>query len=96
MLAGSFVPRPIQIIREMGHQVETTLKEAGTSDDTITSAMVHMSEGSPFTNLFCGLQTQHQQFAYLLCTFWASSRWGNLSLDMQPHLFHYVLSPNCL
>ena len=43
------------------HQVETTLKEAGKSDDTITSAMVHMSKGSPFTNL-------------LLCTFWASGK----------------------
>ena len=51
------------------HQVETTLKEAGTSDDTITSAMVHMSEGSPFTNLFRGLQTQHQQLAYFCAHF---------------------------
>ena len=51
------------------HQVEATLKETGTSDDTITSALVHMSEGSPFTNLFRGLQTQHQQFAYFSAHF---------------------------
>ena len=46
------------------HQVEAALSEAGISEDTITSATVHLSEGSPFTNIFRGLHTQQQQLAY--------------------------------
>lgn len=46
------------------HQVEAALLEAGISEDTITSVTVHLSEGSPFTNIFRGLQTQQQQLVY--------------------------------
>ena len=46
------------------HKVATTLAEVGVSEDAIASAMVHMDQGSPFTNVFRGLETQHQQLAY--------------------------------
>ena len=45
-------------------KITTTLAEAGTADDDISSAMMHLSERSPLTNLFSGLQTQSQQLAY--------------------------------
>ena len=45
-------------------RVETALTAAGISEDIIASAMVHMTEESPFMNIFRGLRTQHQQLAY--------------------------------
>ena len=45
-------------------RVERALTGVGKSEDIIASAMVHMTEDSPFMNIFCGLQTQHQQLAY--------------------------------
>ena len=45
-------------------RVERALTGAGISEDIIASAVVHMTEESPFMNIFRRLQTQHQQLAY--------------------------------
>lgn len=45
-------------------KVERALTGTGISEDIIASAMVHMTEESPFMNIFRGLQTQHQQLTY--------------------------------
>lgn len=45
-------------------KIENSLVEAGVGDDAIASALIHLKEGAPFTNIFRGLQTQHQQLAY--------------------------------
>ena len=45
-------------------RVERALTGTGISEDIIASAVVHMTEESPFMNIFRRLQIQHQQLAY--------------------------------